>query len=70
MRRLSPLRLGFDSGIARSLAFVLEEGDEKNIGPYTVKIVKKTAANSIASDWKKLGGDMRRALKYVAANTK
>jgi hypothetical protein len=68
MKNKSAFLLGFHSGIANSLSLVLErEKIKMETKPF---VLKKTVIGGIESDWAKLGGDMRKAMKYVATNAK
>jgi len=67
MKEKSAFWSGFRSGLANFLALSVDNSERPERKPY---VVKKTAIGGIASDWAKIGGDMRRAMNYVAANTK
>jgi hypothetical protein len=67
MKEKSAFWSGFRAGFANSLAIVVENSKKAESKPFEVK---KTKIGGIASDWAKLGGDMRRAMNYVAANAK
>jgi len=68
MEEKSAFWSGFRLGFNRFLSLGYEPSQtEAESKPY---VVKRTVSGGIASDWAKLGGDMRRAMNYVAANTK
>jgi len=67
MKEKSAFWSGFRRGFANFLAINVEYEEKAESKPY---VVKRTISGGIASDWAKLGGDMRRAMNYVAANTK
>jgi len=68
MKKKSAFWSGFNSGVSRFLSLGYYSGEtEAESKPYEIK---KTISGGIASDWAKLGGDMRRAMNYVAANAK
>ena len=66
MKEKSAFLSGFYSGVSRFLSLGYESSKTES-KPY---VIKRTVSGGIASDWAKLGGDMRRAMNYVAANAK
>jgi len=68
MKEKSAFLSGFCSGVSRFLSLGYEcSQTETESKPY---VIKRTVSGGIASDWAKIGGDMRRAMNYVAANAK
>ena len=67
MKEKSAFWSGFKSGFANFLALSVEPREKAESKPYKIK---RTVSGGIASDWAKIGGDMRRAMGYVAANAK
>jgi len=61
MKEKSAFCLGFLDGLAKPFSLFVEP---EEIEPVEIKQVK-TKIGGIASDWAKLGGDMRRAMGYV-----
>jgi len=57
---------GFLTGIAKPLSLFVENDDTEEL---EIKQVK-TEIGGIEADWAKIGGDMRRAMGYVAANAR
>lgn len=58
---------GFLEGLSKPFSLFGDYGEKPEGKPFEVK---RTVIGGIASDWAKLGGDMRRAMDYVAANAK
>jgi len=66
MKENSAFYSGFLEGLTKPLSLFADNDDAEELEPKQVK----TKIGGIESDWAKIGGDMRRAMGYVAANAR